>query len=63
MRYIIYTRDESGILNRHARPVNLDDMDYQASDFRFPEPLRGWPETAVYWPRATGPAVGIAPTA
>lgn len=56
-KYVIYSRDESGILTRqhHVRLAAVN-----AAEYVHPEPLRGWPETRVMWQRKTGVSLGIA---
>lgn len=60
MRYITYRRDESGIVTRTHRPVDMAASDRQR-DYRHAERLIGWPEHKVYWDRPSGPANGLAP--
>ena len=58
-KYVIYTRDESGMLTRHhGEHVRLTAAD--AAEYKHAETLRGWPETRVRWQRQTGVSLGIA---
>lgn len=61
MRYVTYTRSESGTLTReHDAREDLSAAD-RADRYPHAEPLLGWPERTVYWTRETGPATGVAP--
>jgi hypothetical protein len=60
MRYITYTRDESGVLQRTHGKLSITAAQ-RAEDYPHAERLVGWPERTVYWTRRSGAAVGLAP--
>lgn len=58
--YVVYERNESGILTRRgdiARIRSPSRKEY----YPYREPLTGWPEKTVYWEYATGVSFGVAP--
>jgi len=58
--YVCYARDEAGMLTRlHDATATLSKPERRET-YPHAEPLMGWPEHVVYWPRETGPCVGIA---
>lgn len=60
MRYVTYTRNESGIVARaHERLTML--RTERVAHYPHREALRGWTESTVFWSRPTGFAVGVAP--
>lgn len=58
--YVVYTRTESGILERAHDRLELTAVE-RAAHYPYREPLAGWPEHAVFWSRETGSAIGVAP--
>ena len=57
-KYMVYTRDNGGVITRQHRTVTLDDV----SQYHDKENLSGWPEKCVFWQRFNdGSATGIAP--
>jgi hypothetical protein len=60
MRYIAYSRDESGIVSRLHQTARMAG-EMRRVEYPYAESLRGWPERTVYWQHATGPSVGVAP--
>lgn len=56
----VYHRSEGGTLQRAQRTVDLTGADILRG-YPHRERLQGWPETLVYWTKATGPCAGVAP--
>lgn len=60
MRYVTYSRSESGIVERTHNRVTMPAAQ-RAQDYPHTERLVGWPERTVYWTRRNGTANGVAP--
>ena len=59
MEYVIYTREESGILSRSGEVVDSDVREIDLGEMA-EEKLTGWPERTIYWASATGATIGYA---
>jgi hypothetical protein len=60
MKYVIYRRDESGLLTRTHEPVVLTKQE-RVAEYPHRTRLLGWPETSVFWRSESGRSVGVAP--
>lgn len=59
MEYMIYTRDESGIISRTGSFVDTTVREIEMGE-EIEERLTGWPERTIYWTSKAGCATGYA---
>jgi hypothetical protein len=57
----VYERAEGGTLQRWHEARAEVTAEELSGFYPHVEGLKGWPESRVYWTRATGPAFGVAP--
>ena len=59
---VVYRRNEDGSMTRGVDLVGGGITEGRLGEYQHHEALTGWPETEVYWHKASGVSLGFAPS-
>lgn len=59
-KFVPYIRNQDGSIERISDAI-FESYHGEMKPYLFEEQLIGWPEPKVFWAKAGGPSVGIAP--
>lgn len=58
-KFVFYLRTEEGHIKRLENMAVIGTIDFLSS-YQYPQPLSGFPESAVFWAKEEGLSMGIA---